>query len=82
MPLNSAMHGYAALCSAIQCYAVLCSTMQRYAALFCAVWIYEKVLKQIEHLQCWKQEKWTEMIQDGAIIVQKYGKQISFSTHI
>jgi hypothetical protein len=41
----------------MQRYAALCSAMQRYAALFCAVWIFEKVLKQIKHLQCRKQEK-------------------------
>ena len=69
-----AMQRYAALCSAMQRYAALCSAMQRYAALFCAVWIFEKVLKQIKHLQCRKQEKWTEMIQHGATMVQKYGK--------
>ena len=52
--------------------------MQHYAALFSAMWIFEKVLKQIEQLQCLKQEKWPEMIQDGATILQKYGKQICF----
>ena len=56
--------------------------MQHYAAPFCAVWIFEKVLRQIELLQCLKQEKWPEMIQYGATMVQKYGKQMSFRTHI
>ena len=56
--------------------------MQHYAVLFCAMWIFERVLKQIEHLQCLKQEKCPEMIQDGTTINQKYGKQIRFRTHI
>ena len=59
--------------------------MQGNAALCSAILCRVDFLKSIKAdwaLTMSKKEKWPEIIQDGATIVQKYGKQISFRSHI